>query len=172
MNIYVCVKQVPDTEAKITLKDGKSIDESGIKWILNPYDEYGVEEALKLKEKQGSGEVVAVCLGPERAQESIRMALAMGADRALHVVCDPPVDHLVVAKALAGAIKADGEPGLVFAGKQAIDDDSYQVHVRLARHLSIGVVTNVIGFAFENEVCRARTESPSTSSSGALTTTE
>ena len=61
MNIYVCVKQVPDTEAKIELKDDKSIDESGLKWIISPYDEYGVEEALKLKEKLGDATVVAVC---------------------------------------------------------------------------------------------------------------
>jgi electron transfer flavoprotein beta subunit len=153
MNIYVCVKQVPDTEAKIELKGENGIDESGIKWIVSPYDEYGVEEALKLKEKLSDANVVIVCLGPERAQESIRMALAMGADRALHIVCEEFVDHLIVSKALAGAIKNDGEYKVIFTGKQAIDDDAYQVHIRMALHLGAAVATNVIGFEYgENSV--------------------
>ena len=158
MNIYVCLKQVPDTEAKISLKGETGIDESGIKWIISPYDEYGVEEALKLKEKGGGAEVVAVCLGPERAQESIRMALAMGADRALHITADAPLDHLLIARALANAIKNDGEAGVIFTGKQAIDDDAVQVHIRLAHALGASVATNVTAFEFQEGTVRVSRE--------------
>ena len=85
MNIIACVKQVPDTETLIKVKaDGSGIEEGGIKWVMNPYDEFGVEEALRLKEKHG-GEVTIVTLGPARAMESIRTALAMCADKGIHI---------------------------------------------------------------------------------------
>jgi electron transfer flavoprotein beta subunit len=85
VNIIACVKQVPDTETQIRVKpDGSGIDETGVKWVMNPYDEFGVEEALRLKEKIG-GEVTVVSLGPARALESIRTALAMGADKGIHI---------------------------------------------------------------------------------------
>jgi electron transfer flavoprotein beta subunit len=153
MNVYVCAKQVPDTETKIELKDDKTIDESAIKkWIINPYDEYAVEEAVQLKEKLGDVEVIVVTLGPEKAQEAIRLTLAMGADRALHIVCDQTLDHHLTAKALANAIKADGEPSLVFMGKQAIAADAYQVHLRMAHILGAAAVTNVIAFEWNDGV--------------------
>ena len=92
MNIIACVKQVPDTEAQIKVKaDGSGIEEGQIKWVMNPYDEYGVEEALKLKEKNG-GDVTIVSVGPARAMETIRTALAMGADKGVHI-CDPAFDN-------------------------------------------------------------------------------
>ena len=149
MNLYVCAKQVPDTETKIELS-GKRIDETCVKkWIVNPYDEYAVEEAIRLKEKLGGApQVIVVSLGPERAQESIRTTLAMGADRALHIVCDDYLDHHHIAKALAGAIKNDGAYSLIFMGKQAIDDDGYQVHLRMAQMLGTSVTTGVIGFEY------------------------
>src|ERR1043166_682413 len=82
MKIAVCIKRVPDSETRVKIAaDGKSLDEAGVKFILNPYDEFAVEEALRLKEKAGAGEVVVVALGPPAAQETIRTALAMGADR-------------------------------------------------------------------------------------------
>ena len=147
MNVYVCVKQVPDTETKIELKDEKTVDEASIKkWIINPYDEFAVEEAVQLKEKLGDAEVIVVTLGSEQAQASIRLALAMGGDRALHIVCDQSLDHQTVAQALAGAIKNDGGDSLVFMGKQAIDDDAYQVHLRMAHLLNAAAATNVIAF--------------------------
>ncbi len=92
MNIYVCIKQVPDTEATILVKDGKSINETNVKWIISPYDEYAVEEALKLKEKIPGSKVTAVCLGPDRVQNALRTALAMGADVAVHVECAAVLD--------------------------------------------------------------------------------
>lgn len=147
MNIVVCMKQVPDTEAQIRVNpDGSGIVDSAIKFVMNPYDEYGVEEALLLKEKFG-GTVTIVCLGPERAIEAIRTGLAMGADKAVHL--DDPAfeggDAFSTAKALAAAIKGM-ECDLIFCGKQAIDDDLAQVGPALAEMLGIPqivVVTKV-----------------------------
>jgi electron transfer flavoprotein beta subunit len=147
MNIIVCMKQVPDTEAQIRVNpDGSGIVDSAIKFVMNPYDEYGVEEALLLKEKFG-GTVTIVCLGPERAIEAIRTGLAMGADKAVHL--DDPAfeggDAFSTAKALAAAIKGM-ECDLIFCGKQAIDDDLAQVGPALAEMLGIPqivVVTKV-----------------------------
>ena len=102
MNIAVCVKQVPDTETKIKLTDDmKSVNEDGINYILNPYDEFAVEEALKLREEH-SGEVTIISLGPDRVVSAIRSAVAMGADKAIHIKADKnPTDPGVVADALA-----------------------------------------------------------------------
>jgi electron transfer flavoprotein beta subunit len=101
VKIAVCVKRVPDTEARIKIgADGKSIDEAGVKFVLNPYDEYAVEEALRLKEKAGAGEVAVIALGGDAAQETIRTALAMGADRGVLLKADAmPLDPLPVAHA-------------------------------------------------------------------------
>lgn len=144
MNIIACVKQVPDTETQIKVKpDGSGIDETGIKWVMNPYDEFGVEESLRLKEKSG-GEVVIVSLGPARALETIRTALAMGADRGIHILdaAFDGADAYTTAAAMAAAIK--GIPyDLIFCGQRAIDDDSGQVGAVLAELLDIPQVTVV-----------------------------
>jgi len=144
VNIVACVKQVPDTETLIKVKpDGSGIDETGIKWVMNPYDEFGVEEALKLKEKFG-GDVTIVSLGPARALETVRTALAMGADKAIHIN-DPALegaDAYNIAAALAAAIK--GIPyDIIFCGQRAIDDDAGQVGSVLAEFLSIPQITIV-----------------------------
>lgn len=152
MNIYVCVKQVPDTEATIVPKEGGAIDESSIKWIMCPYDEYAVEEAVRFKEKNADVALVVVSLGPQRAQETIRLALALGADRGIHIVCDEYLDHTLVAKALSNAITNDGDFHLVFAGKQATDDDGYQVPLRMAHYLKASVATGVISFEYNDGI--------------------
>ena len=144
MNIIACVKQVPDTEAQIKVKaDGSGIEEGQIKWVMNPYDEYAVEEALRLKEKNG-GDVTIVSLGPARAMETIRTALAMGADKGVHV-CDPALDNAdayVTAAALAAVIK--GLPhDIIFCGQRAIDDDAGQIGPILAELLGIPQLTIV-----------------------------
>lgn len=145
MDIIVCMKQVPDSEAQIRVRpDGKGIVDNDIKFVMNPYDEFGVEEALKLKEKFG-GTVTLVCLGPARCVEAIRTGLAMGADKAVHL--DDPAfdggDAVSTAKALAAAIK--GLPhDLIFCGKQAIDDDSAAVGPVLAELLGIPQVSLVV----------------------------
>lgn len=138
MNIIVCMKQVPDTETQIKIgPDGKSIAENDIKWVMNPYDEYGVEEALRLKEKFG-GEVTVIGLGPKRVAESIRTALAMGADKGI-LVTDPALDgsdSIAVAKALAAAIKTVNYD-IIFAGQRGVDDDSGLVGAAIAEFLDI-----------------------------------
>ena len=138
MKIVVAVKQVPDTatQVKISGGDPKSIDTAGITWIVSPYDEFAIEEALRIKEKRGQGEVVAVSLGPDRVKEALRSALAMGCDRAIHVN-DPALgnaDTLLTAQALAAVIKQE-QPALVICGRQAIDDDMGAVAAQIAEIL-------------------------------------
>ena len=137
MKIVVCIKQVPDTATQVKIAaGGKSIETAGITWIVSPYDEFAVEEALRIKEKRGQGEVVAISLGPDRVKETLRSALAMGADRAIHLN-DPAwaeADTLTTARALAAAIKQEG-PALVLCGRQAIDDDMGAVAAQLAEIL-------------------------------------
>jgi len=158
VNIYVCIKQVPDTEATILVKDGKSINEAAIKWIVSPYDEYAIEEALKLKEKLPGSTVTAVCLGPERVHNALRTALAMGADRAVHVESSVALDSQNTALALAQVIRADKEFGVIFMGKQAIDDDASQLHILLAEELAIPAATHVMAFAFDGGKVRVERE--------------
>jgi electron transfer flavoprotein beta subunit len=148
MNIIVCVKQVPDTEAVLQVKDGKTINEEGIKWIINPYDEFAIEEAIKLKDKISGSVVTVITLGPNRAESALRTALAMGAQNAVHIETSEFPDHKTTAKALANAIKQEN-PGIIFMGKQAIDDDSYLTHAYLAEYLEAPVATNVLAFNYE-----------------------
>src|SRR5213594_311726 len=137
MKILVTVKQVPDTATQVKIApDGKTIDPTGITWIVSPYDEFAVEEALRIKEKRGQGEVVAVSLGPDRAKEALRSCLAMGADRAIHLL-DPAWDNadtLMTARALAAVIKQE-QPALALFGRQAIDDDMGAVGAQVAELL-------------------------------------
>jgi electron transfer flavoprotein beta subunit len=138
----VCIRQVPDTETQIKIApDGKSIVADDIKWVMNPYDEFGVEEALRIKEKFG-GEVTVVGLGPKRVTESIRTALAMGADKGILISDDALVggDSLGTAKALAAAIK-DLEYDLIFTGQRGVDDDMGVVGAALAELLGIPQVS-------------------------------
>jgi len=158
VNIFVCIKQVPDTEATILVKDGRSINEANVKWIISPYDEYAIEEALKLKEKLAGSTVTAVCLGPERVQNALRTALAMGADRAVHVESSAALDSQNTARALAQVIRAGKEYGIIFMGKQAIDDDASQLHILLAEELAIPAAINVMAFAFEGGKVRVERE--------------
>jgi electron transfer flavoprotein beta subunit len=106
MNIYVCIKQVPDTETKIRLKpDNSGIDTTGIKWIMSPYDEFAVEEALRLRDKNPGSAVTVISAGPARVVETIRTALAMGADTGIQVEIPESADNNMTAKAIAGALK-------------------------------------------------------------------
>ena len=126
MKIIVPVKRVVDYNVKIRVKaDGSGVELANVKMSMNPFDEIAVEEALRLKEAGKADEVIAVSVGPQQAQETIRTALAMGADRGILVKTDDLVEPLAVAKILKGIVEAEG-PGLVILGKQAIDDDSNQ----------------------------------------------
>ncbi|MDR1042680.1 MAG: electron transfer flavoprotein subunit beta/FixA family protein [Clostridiales Family XIII bacterium] len=144
MNIVVSMKQTFDTEATITLSNGK-INSAGVELVINPYDEFALEEALKLKEAAGEGEVVLVSVGGEGVNKALRTGLAMGADRAV-LIDDPALadaDEWAVAVALAKAI-GQIEYDIVLAGRMAIDDGSSQVAVRLADTLGLPSVTSVI----------------------------
>jgi len=145
MKIFVCLKQVPDTETRIQIKADKSgIEETGVKWVINPYDEYAVEEALKLKEAKGGGTVTVVSLGPKaRVNEDLRRAMAMGADDAIVIDTTETLDTYWTAKALAGAIQKEGAFDAIFAGKLAIDDNAASVPQILAEMLGVPHVTVV-----------------------------
>lgn len=142
MNILVLLKQTFDTEEKIILKDGQ-ISEDGVEFVINPYDEYAVEEAIKTKEELG-GEVTILSIGPERAETSIRTALAMGADKAI-LVDDPAVfgDEYTTAKVLASLIKNEAYD-LIIAGNVAVDDGSGQVPQRISELLGIPVISTAV----------------------------
>lgn len=143
MKIIVCVKRVPDSESRIAkTKDDLAVDTQGVKFVLNPYDEYAVEEALKLKEAAGDGSVTVMTLGGEESKETLRTALAMGVDQAVLLKGRPSVDGLGTAEKLAEAIRGR-EYDLVLFGKQAIDDDNLQVPAMVAELLDLPCATVV-----------------------------
>jgi electron transfer flavoprotein beta subunit len=132
MKILVPVKRVVDFNIKIRCKaDGSGVELANVKMSMNPFDEIAVEEAIRQKEAGKATEIVAVSIGPAQASETIRTALAMGADRGILVKTDQPVEPLAVAKILKAVVDAE-KPGLVILGKQAIDDDSNQTAQMLA----------------------------------------
>jgi electron transfer flavoprotein beta subunit len=155
----VCIKQVADTETRVKVgPDGKTLDPSGVTWILNPYDEFALEQALRIKEKIGAGEVVVLSLGGAGAQTTIRNALAMGADRAIHLKTDAiQPDPLLVAQAIAAELRAMS-PRIAWFGKQAVDDDQAQVGPMVAELLSLPCVTVVAHMELEGETAKVERE--------------
>jgi len=137
MNSIVCLKEVPDTETRIEVRGGKIVEE-GIQYVVNPYDEFALEEALKWQEEDG-GKVTLVSLGPERARESILKGLAMGADEVYQLADEAFLggDAFATAKALAAAIAKLGDYDVIFCGKQAVDEDNAAVGVMLAALLNL-----------------------------------
>src|ERR1700684_195738 len=136
MKVIVPVKRVIDYNVKVRVKaDQSGVDLANVKMSMNPFDEISVEEAVRLKEKGKATEVIAVSIGPQQASETIRTALAMGADRGILVKTDSPVEPLAVAKILKGIVEEE-KPDLVILGKQAIDDDSNQTGQMLAALLN------------------------------------
>jgi len=132
MRILVAVKRVVDANVKVRVKsDGTGVETANLKMAMNPFDEIAVEEALRLRERGQADEIVAVSIGGATSQETIRTALAMGADRGIHVKTDAEIQPLAVAKILA-ALAKDEAPDLIILGKQAIDDDSNQTGQMLA----------------------------------------
>jgi electron transfer flavoprotein beta subunit len=146
MKIIVCIKQVPDTETRVRIApEGSAILETDINWIVSPYDEFAIEEALKIKEAKG-GEVVLICLGPDRVQTALRSGLAMGADAAVHLK-DPAfdaTDTLGTARALAAAIKRQGAVDLVLTGQLGVGGDNGQVPALVAELLDLPQVTTAV----------------------------
>ncbi len=142
----VCIKQVADTETRVKVAaDGRSLDPAGVTWIMNPYDEFALEQALRIKEQEGSGEVVVLSLGGAGLPTTLRNALAMGADRAVHLKADLVPDSLAVARALAAEIQPLA-PAIVWCGRQAVDDDAAQVGSMLAELLGMPCVTSIAKF--------------------------
>lgn len=158
MKIVVCVSHVPDTATRIKVgSDGKSIDPAGVTFIINPYDEYAVEEALKTKEKLGSGEVVVVTVGSDHSKETIRKALAMGVDSGVLLKDENHRDSLGIAKALAEEIKTQGAQ-IVFMGKQSVDYDNSIVGQLTAELLDYNCVSVVVKLDYDGDKVIAERE--------------
>ncbi len=160
MNIFVCVKQVPDTETKIVpTADGSFIETSSIKWIMNPYDEFAVEQALLVKQSNPAANVTVVRVGSVKDTEALRTAMAMGADDAILVEAGDNLDSYSIAKALKGAVEKTGKkPDLVLMGKQAIDDDALQVPQVLAEMMNLPSVTVIVGFELAGTAVKVKRE--------------
>jgi len=159
MNIFICVKQVPDTETKVVPNgDGTFIETSTVKWVMNPYDEFAVEESLKIKDVNST--VILVRVGSIQKDEALRTGMAMGADEAILVEAPDNLDSYSIAKALKAAIEKSGKSAdLILTGKQAVDDDCMQVPQILAEMLGLPSVTvvskmdkNDNGFTLKREV--------------------
>ncbi len=157
MNIAVCVSHVPDTATKIKIgQDEKTIDSAGVTYIINPYDEFAVEEALRTKEKFG-GEVIVLSLGSDASKETIRKALAMGADKGILLKDDSQRDSFSVARALADEIKGLN-CDIVFAGKQSVDYDNSITGQLTAELLGYNCATVVVSLKIENNKVVAERE--------------
>ncbi len=152
MKIFVCIKQVADTETKVkVLPDRTGLDPAGVKWVMNPYDEYAVEEAIKTRDANPGSQIHVISLGPKvRVVESLRTALAMGADEAIVVNAPDSLDNFATAKALAKAIEGEGGGDVIFCGKLAIDDNSSSVGQMIAEFLKIPHTTVVSKFSYKD----------------------
>lgn len=149
MKIAVLVKRVPDTASVFSIQpDGKSVDLSGLKFVMSPYDEHGMEEAIQLRDKEG-GEVIVVSAGSDECKETIRTGLAMGADSGLLVTGAEDLSGKATAAALAAALQRIS-PDIIFAGKQAVDSDGAQVPERVAELMGIPHASCVTKFSLEN----------------------
>ena len=157
MKIVVCVNHVPDTATKINISsDDISIDSNGVTYVVNPYDEIAIEEALKTKETHG-GEVIAISLGKENNKETLRKTLAMGADSAVLLKSNTALDSMEIAKALADEIKFQ-EANLVFMGKQSVDYDSSIIGPLVSALLDYNIVSTVTAFKLDGATIIAERE--------------
>lgn len=157
MKIAVCIKRVPDMDVRFRIAaDGTSLDETGLKFDLNDFDAWAVEAALRLKEKSGQGDVVAVSLGPDSAQETIRKALSMGADRGIHLKTDRvPFDGFAIARALSAELKGGGYDLILF-GKMSPDSSNGVVGAIVAELLDLPCVTAISGLEINDAKGTAR----------------
>jgi electron transfer flavoprotein beta subunit len=156
MNILVCVSHVPDTTTRVLVgPDGKSMDPAGVKFILNPYDEFAVEEALRLRDKH-KGEVTIISVGPPAIKDAIRQALAMGADKGI-LITGEKSDAFQVAEMLAAAIKPLA-PDLILLGKQSIDFDGMEIAPMLSEMLGLPAATVAVGLTIEGNTATVEKE--------------
>lgn len=157
MKIAVCISQVPDTTTKIKIgSDGRTIDNQGVTFIINPYDEFAIEEALKLKEKTG-GETIAISVGKETVKETLRKAFAMGIEKGILVKTDEVMDSFSIAKNLAGVLD-EIKPDIIFFGKQSIDYDGSQIPSMTGEFLGIPSISVVVDLQFDGNKVRAERE--------------
>ncbi|MFQ5597505.1 MAG: electron transfer flavoprotein subunit beta/FixA family protein [Nitrospiria bacterium] len=157
MNIAVCIKQVPATESKIKPDaNGLDIDRTGLSYVVNPYDEFGVEEALKIKEGLNVETVTVITIGPDKAAEALRTCLAVGADQAIHIKDDALMggDAHTISRVLAAALKKS-DYDIIFFGRQAIDDDSGAVGIHVAELLGLPHVAGINKFELDAEGLKA-----------------
>jgi len=158
VNTIVCIKRVPDSATRIRIAaGGRHIDPSGVKYVVNPYDEFALEEAIRRREAAGGGTVTAISVGPPEAAEALRTALATGADEAVLLVSEATHDGRAVARALADEI-GGREFDLLLFGKQAIDDDNMQVPQMVAEFLGLPCATVVVALDIEDGHAVARRE--------------
>ena len=157
MKIAVCISYVPDTTTKVKIgSDGKSIDPSGVTYIINPYDEFAVEEALRLKEKLG-GETVVLSVGKESVKEVIRKTYAMGIEKGILIKSETEMDSFAVARNLVDVLK-DINPDIILCGKQSIDYDNNQVGSLVAEMLGLPSISVVVGLTVEGNKVKAERE--------------
>jgi electron transfer flavoprotein beta subunit len=157
LNTIVCIKRVPDSATRVRIGPEGQLDPAGVKFVLNPYDECALEEAIQLKESAGTGVVTAITLGPSQSAETLRTALAMGADEAVLLMSPGSHDALSVARALADEIRGR-DFDLVLFGKQAIDDDNMQVPQMVAEFLELPCVTVVVDLEVDDTTARVKRE--------------
>ena len=158
MKIYVCVKHVPDTAARITIRAADDWD-PGDRFVMNPHDEYAIEQALIVKSTCGTAEITAFCLGGEDAEKTLRTALALGADRAVLVTTEKKFPGPgFTAFALAEAIRVEGRPDLIFTGSRSVDTEAMQTSYRLAALLGLPVATEITGFTLNDNVATVERE--------------
>ena len=161
LKIVVIVRQTPDTEAKIQANaSGNGIETSDIKWILNHFDEFAVEEAVQIKEATGA-ELIVLTVGPDRSVEALRTALAMGGDSSIHIKDESfgEMDSYALAKVIASKIKAMGDVDLIFAGKKWIDEESGQVAIQVAEELAIPQATLATRVAVDEGAKKVKVQS-------------
>ncbi len=157
MKIFVCVKHVPDSAAHISVIDNLRIDEN-VTFLLNPYDEHALTEAVRIRDLHPGSEVIAVCLGKADAEKTLRSAMAMGADRGILIQTDRRHDSIETALALKTAIEQDGSSHLIFTGKESIDDQGMQTQFRLGALFDFPVATNVVRLEILQDYVLADTE--------------
>ena len=160
MNILICIKQVPDMESKFKINsDATWYDRADLAWRMNEYDEYAVEQAVRLKEQVGDADLTVLCVGPDQVKETMKKALAMGCDRGVHIADNDSYkrEPIEIASMIAAFAK-DKNFDIIFTGMQSQDRGSGQVGVMVAELLSLPAVTTIVGFSFDNGAIQVQRE--------------
>jgi electron transfer flavoprotein beta subunit len=160
MNILICIKQVPDMESKFKINsEGNWYDRADLAWRMNEYDEYAVEQAVRLKEQVGNADLTVLCIGPDQVKETMKKALAMGCDRGVHIADNDSHkrEPIEIASMIAGFAQ-DKNFDIIFTGMQSQDRGSAQVGVMVAELLAIPAITTIVGFAFDNGAIHVKRE--------------